>query len=100
VVHSQYQQQPITLTQPTQAWEKAGELQTAEEYRLFYVAMTRAKRLLWLSAAENAPFRWNQFNLKGANSLQKKDLSPFLPALQKQFPEASSDTSSEKYCDN
>ncbi|PSO49344.1 MAG: DNA helicase UvrD [Cyanobacteria bacterium SW_9_44_58] len=90
VVHSQYQQQPITLTQPAQAWEKAGELQTAEEYRLFYVAMTRAKRLLWLSAAENAPFRWNQFNLKGANSLQKKDASPFLPALEKQFPEASS----------
>jgi len=85
IVHSQYQQQPIELSSPTTAWQKAGELQTAEEYRLFYVAMTRAKRLLWLSAAENGPFRWNQFNLKGANSLQKKDPSPFIQALQQQF---------------
>jgi DNA helicase-2/ATP-dependent DNA helicase PcrA len=85
IVHSQYREEPITLDQPTLAWKKAGELQTAEEYRLFYVAMTRAKRLLWLSASENAPFRWNRFNLKGANSLQKKVSSPFLPALKKQF---------------
>jgi len=88
IVHSQFKQESITLDQLTTAWEKAGELQTAEEYRLFYVAMTRAKRLLWLSAAQKAPFRWNQFNLKGANSLQDKAPSPFFPALQKQFPDA------------
>ena len=85
IVHSQYRQEPINLSQPTTAWQKAGELQTAEEYRLFYVAMTRAKRLLWLAAAEEAPFNWNQFNLKGGNSLQKKDPSPFLFPLKKQF---------------
>ncbi|MDR9404438.1 MAG: 3'-5' exonuclease, partial [Halothece sp. Uz-M2-17] len=88
IVHSQYKQEPITLDKPITAWEKAGELQTAEEYRLFYVAMTRAKRLLWLSAAQKAPFRWNQFNLKGANPLQDKNPSPFFPALKQHFPHA------------
>jgi len=88
IVHSEYQGEPITLDKPTAAWQKAGELQTAEEYRLFYVAITRAKRLLWLSAAQKAPFRWNQFNLKGANPLQDRDPSPFFPALQKAFPDA------------
>ena len=82
IVHRRHQQEPITIDPPLTAWKKAGELQTAEEYRLFYVAMTRAKQLLWLSAAENAPFNWNQFNLKGANSLQKADPSPFFPVLQ------------------
>lgn len=85
IVHSEYQQQAITIDSPLTAWEKAGELQTAEEYRLFYVAITRAKRLLWLSAASKAPFQWNRFQLKGANTLQKKDPSPFFPPLQKQF---------------
>lgn len=85
IVHSQHQQQPITLDPPLTAWEKAGQLQTAEEYRLFYVAITRAKRLLWLSAAKNAPFQWNRFNLKGGNSLQPKEPSPFFPFLEKQF---------------
>ena len=86
MVHSQFKGEAITLDKLTTAWEKAGELQTAEEYRLFYVAMTRAKRLLWLSAAQKAPFRWNQFNLKGANPLQDKYPSPFFPVLKKQFP--------------
>jgi len=34
------------------AWEQAKHLKTAEEFRLLYVAMTRAKRLLWMSAAQ------------------------------------------------
>lgn len=88
IVHAQYQDQPITFNPPMTDWEKAGELQTAEEYRLFYVAMTRAKRLLWLSAAEKAPFRWNLYSLKGGNPLQDKAPSPFFPALKKQFPDA------------
>ena len=88
IVHAQYQNQPIAFNPPTTDWEKAGELHTAEEYRLFYVAMTRAKRLLWLSAAGKAPFRWNQYALKGGNSLQDKKPSPFFPALKKQFPDA------------
>ncbi|PLZ51872.1 3'-5' exonuclease, partial [Fischerella thermalis] len=40
-----------SLPDVTQAWEQAKYLKTAEEYRLLYVAMTRAKRLLWMSAA-------------------------------------------------
>ncbi|MFO8038549.1 MAG: ATP-dependent helicase [Sodalinema sp.] len=40
-------------------WQLAEQLKKAEDYRLFYVAMTRAKRFLWLSAAKNAPFTWN-----------------------------------------
>jgi len=88
IVHRRYRQEPVTINQPTAAWQKAGELQTAEAYRLFYVAMTRAKRLLWLSAAEKAPFSWNRFNLQGGNSLQTKHPSPFIPALQQQFPSA------------
>ncbi len=88
IVHSRYRQEPITISKPIEAWQKAGELQTAEQYRLFYVAMTRAKRLLWLSAAENAPFSWSRVNLEGGNSLQKKNPSPFIPALKKQFPSA------------
>ena len=82
VVHSQYLNASIEIDPPLTAWKKAGELQTAEEYRLFYVALTRGKRLLWLSAAENAPFNWNQFNVRGANSLQAADPSPFFPILK------------------
>lgn len=40
------------------AWEIANCLKQAEEYRLLYVAMTRAKKLLWMSAARKAPFLW------------------------------------------
>jgi len=31
-----------------------------------YVAMTRAKRLLWLSAAQNGPFNWSMVSDQGA----------------------------------
>ncbi|MGV2390742.1 MAG UNVERIFIED_CONTAM: hypothetical protein LVR29_28665 [Microcystis novacekii LVE1205-3] len=46
---------------PLSAWLEAGQLKKAEEYRLLYVAMTRAKRLLWMSSEKKAPFRWNTF---------------------------------------
>ncbi|MGF1518904.1 MAG: ATP-dependent helicase, partial [Nodosilinea sp.] len=50
------------------AWEQAKHLKAAEEYRLLYVAMTRAKRLLWMSAAQQAPFTWSKpENVQGAN---------------------------------
>ena len=42
------------------AWRQSGYLKKAEEFRLLYVAMTRAKRLLWMSAAEKAPFSWSK----------------------------------------
>jgi DNA helicase II / ATP-dependent DNA helicase PcrA len=65
------------------AWARAGALKTAEEYRLFYVAMTRAKRLLWLSAAAQAPFVWSQ-----PENLDHRQPCPVIPALMQQFPEA------------
>lgn len=50
------------------AWEQAKHLKAAEEYRLLYVAMTRAKRLLWMSAAQQAPFTWSKpENLQAGN---------------------------------
>ncbi|MBD2355340.1 ATP-dependent helicase [Tolypothrix sp. FACHB-123] len=64
-----------------QAWEIAKHLKTAEEYRLLYVAMTRAKRLLWMSAAQKAPFTWSK-----PENLQEQAPCPVFPALKRQFP--------------
>ncbi|MBK1990695.1 ATP-dependent helicase [Sphaerospermopsis aphanizomenoides BCCUSP55] len=75
------------LHQPTeaipnvsQAWEQAKYLKIAEEYRLLYVAMTRAKRLLWMSAAQQAPFTWSK-----PNNLQASAPCPVFAALKRQF---------------
>ncbi len=70
-----------SLPDISQAWEDAKQLKTAEEYRLLYVAMTRAKRLLWMSAAQKAPFIWSK-----PNSLDNRAPSPVFPALKHQFP--------------
>ena len=59
------------------AWQRAEQLKTAEEYRLLYVAMTRAKRLLWMSAAKQAPFTWSK-----PDNLEEKPACPVIPALQ------------------
>lgn len=59
------------------AWEQAKHLKTAEEYRLLYVAMTRAKRLLWISAARQAPFTWSK-----PDNLENARPCPVLPAMQ------------------
>ncbi len=64
------------------AWEQARHLKSAEEYRLLYVAMTRAKQLLWMSAAKKAPFTWNK-----PENLQEQAPSPAFAALKRQFPE-------------
>ncbi|AFY34629.1 ATP-dependent helicase [Calothrix sp. PCC 7507] len=66
----------------SQAWEQAKHLKTAEEYRLLYVAMTRAKRLLWMSASQKAPFTWSK-----PENLQEQAPCPVFPALKRQFPE-------------
>ncbi|MDJ0688204.1 MAG: ATP-dependent helicase [Xenococcaceae cyanobacterium MO_188.B32] len=89
-VHTQYidREKPLSIPQPLEAWQEAGKLKKAEEFRLLYVAMTRAKRLLWLSAAENGPFRWNTFRSDRASNLQKKRPCPVLPALVRKFPES------------
>jgi DNA helicase II / ATP-dependent DNA helicase PcrA len=63
------------------AWHQAGYLKTAEEYRLLYVAMTRAKRLLWMAAERKAPFSWNKIE-----NLDDKTPCPCLPALSQRFP--------------
>ncbi|MBW4581929.1 MAG: ATP-dependent helicase [Tildeniella nuda ZEHNDER 1965/U140] len=65
------------------AWERAKNLKTAEEFRLLYVAMTRAKRLLWLAAARRAPFTWNK-----PENLQDREPCPVLPALMERFPDS------------
>jgi DNA helicase II / ATP-dependent DNA helicase PcrA len=64
------------------AWERANALKTAEEFRLLYVAMTRAKRLLWMSAAKLAPFVWSK-----PENLQDRPPCPVIPALMEQFPQ-------------
>ena len=71
-----------TLPSITTAWEQAKHLKTAEEYRLLYVAMTRAKRLLWIAASQKAPFTWSK-----PENLQQQAPCPVFPALKRQFPE-------------
>jgi DNA helicase-2/ATP-dependent DNA helicase PcrA len=70
-----------TLPDTVTAWERANYLKTAEEFRLLYVAMTRAKRLLWMSAAHKAPFTWSK-----PENLDDRLPCPVLPALAHQFP--------------
>lgn len=83
IVHHQYisPQQPQVIPQPMAAWQEAVKLKQAEEYRLLYVAMTRAKRLLWMSAEELGPFRWSVFRPDQPASLQQKKPCPLLPDL-------------------
>ncbi|MDV3000655.1 MAG: RecBCD enzyme subunit RecB [Chroococcopsis gigantea SAG 12.99] len=67
---------------PSPAWEAAKQLKIAEEYRLFYVAMTRAKRLLWMSAEKEGFYRWSVFREDNAGQLQEKKASPVIEALR------------------
>ena len=71
------------LPDVTTAWEQAKQLKTAEEFRLLYVAMTRAKRLLWISAAQKAPFTWSK-----PENLDSRVPCPVFSALKRQFPES------------
>lgn len=67
----------------TTAWKRAGHLKTAEEFRLLYVAMTRAKRLLWMSAAQQVPFSWSK-----PENLSDRPPCPVIPALKARFLQA------------
>jgi DNA helicase-2/ATP-dependent DNA helicase PcrA len=69
------------IPEVTPAWEQAKHLKTSEEYRLLYVAMTRAKQLLWMSAAQKAPFTWSK-----PDNLQEQAPCPVFSALKRQFP--------------
>jgi len=71
------------LPEVTAAWEQAKQLKTAEEFRLLYVAMTRAKRLLWMSAAQKAPFTWSK-----PENVDERTPCPVFPALKRQFPQS------------
>ena len=60
-----------------EAQRQAHQLKGAEELRLLYVGMTRAKRLLHISAAREAPFVWS--NLANVSLLPP---SPLLAELR------------------
>ncbi|EAM49773.1 ATP-dependent helicase [Crocosphaera watsonii WH 8501] len=87
-VHHQYinPENTLIIPNPDNAWQEAQQLKKAEEYRLLYVAMTRAKRLLWMSAAKEGPFRWSVFKADTSINLHSKVPCPIFPILMKQFP--------------
>ena len=64
-----------------EAWEQADYLKKAEEFRLLYVAMTRAKSLLWMSAEKKGPFSWNK-----PENLQEQKPCPVMRILKQRFP--------------
>jgi DNA helicase-2/ATP-dependent DNA helicase PcrA len=68
---------PSAMPDILTAWDQAKHLKTAEEYRLLYVAMTRAKRLLWMAAAQQAPFTWSK-----PDNLQTANPCPAIPMLR------------------
>ncbi len=81
--------QPLPTT--SEAWQQANFLKQAESLRLLYVAMTRAKKLLWMAAEQTAPFTWNRFDWREINKdksnpnqyqLQTKDPCPAILALE------------------
>ena len=76
--HAAYAQnyKPAPIPNIEEAWQQASNLKKAEEYRLLYVAMTRAKKLLWMSAARQAPFTWSK-----PENLQDAEASPVFVAL-------------------
>jgi DNA helicase II / ATP-dependent DNA helicase PcrA len=76
-----------SLPTPKDAWELANYLKQGEDLRLLYVAITRAKKLLWLAAEQTAPFLWNRFNWQQGDRLQDSKPSPLFTALCKQFPQ-------------
>ncbi|MBD2178088.1 DEAD/DEAH box helicase [Pseudanabaena sp. FACHB-1998] len=66
-----------------EAWKQCSYLKQAEEFRLLYVGMTRAKKLLWLSAAQSAPFSWNTLE----NRTENAPICPAIAELARKFPE-------------
>ena len=65
------------------AWTQYNYLKQSEEFRLLYVGMTRAKKLLWLSAAQSAPFGWNTLE----NRTENAAICPAITELARKFPE-------------
>ena len=52
-IHQQRLKQTIQPLSINEAWDKAKEEKRGEEYRLLYVAITRAKKLLYLTTIKN-----------------------------------------------
>ncbi|PZV16242.1 MAG: DNA helicase UvrD [Pseudanabaena sp.] len=71
------------LPNAEEAWKQCNYLKQAEEFRLLYVGMTRAKKLLWLSAAQSAPFSWNTLE----NRTENAAICPAVTELARKFPE-------------
>jgi DNA helicase-2/ATP-dependent DNA helicase PcrA len=66
-----------------EAWKQNSYLKQSEEFRLLYVGMTRAKKLLWLSASQSAPFNWNTLE----NLTDNSHACPVLLELARKFPQ-------------
>ncbi|MBE7382591.1 MAG: ATP-dependent helicase [Leptolyngbya sp. SIO1E4] len=79
------EQKPAPIPDLLGAWQQAKALKIAEEFRLLYVAMTRAKRLLWMSAAQQAPFSWSN-----PDNLTESAPCPCLPAVMARLKPRSS----------
>ncbi len=62
-----------------EAYNQAKFLKSAESLRLLYVAMTRAKKLLWMAAEREAPFSWSSFD--HTNTRSKLSAKPPSPAI-------------------
>ena len=71
------------LPNAEEAWKQYNYLKQSEEFRLLYVGMTRAKKLLWLSAAEAAPFSWNTLE----NRTENAAVCPVITDLARKFAE-------------
>ncbi|ELS32561.1 MULTISPECIES: ATP-dependent helicase [Pseudanabaena] len=71
------------LPNAEEAWAQYNYLKQAEEFRLLYVGMTRAKKLLWLSASKAAPFSWNTLE----NRTENAPICPAIAELARKFPE-------------
>ena len=71
------------LPNAEEAWKQYNYLKQSEEFRLLYVGMTRAKKLLWLSAAQSAPFSWNTLE----NRTENAAICPAITDLARKFTE-------------
>jgi DNA helicase II / ATP-dependent DNA helicase PcrA len=81
-IRAHTQNKPIPTAQ--EAYNQAKFLKSAESLRLLYVAMTRAKQLLWMAAEREAPFSWSNFDPQNTRSkLQAKAPSPAILELEK-----------------
>jgi len=85
--HSDDPKTSQNLSTMAMAHLEAKQLKEAEELRLFYVGLTRAKRLLCLSACEQPPFSWNNLTGKKMDNPSTSLIHRVLESLIKDFPQ-------------